>query len=177
MQANWTKAIGWVLESEGPEVNISAGEPGGISKYGVSLQTYREHCAKHGLAEPTFDTIKNLSPDDAAAFYRTAFADPIGFDLLPAGVDYRALDVEINLGTGGGLRLLSAITGQWNTIDPASLAAAARAIDPATLCRAIGNGWIGIKSQSPTWPQHGHGWSNRNNAATANALSLIGSTP
>ena len=188
MQSSWPKAIGWIFEWEGSDVNISAGEPGGISKYGVSLGTYREHCAKHGLPEPSFDDIKNMTADQASAFYRTAFANFIHFDDLPVGVDYRLLDVTIQLGLGGGPKLFASRLGQWATADMAVLASIARTInDTKALALSIGDGWIAIKSQSPTWLDytddhgvkqrgHGHGWTNRNVAANTNALSLIGAT-
>lgn len=185
-QATWTTAIGWVLVSEGPEVNVSKQEPGGISKYGVSLQTYAEWCKRTKRPVPTFDTIRNLSSDQAATFYRSAFGDVIHYDELPAGVDYRLLDIATNLGVSGGLRLLAAVLGQWDSMEGRVLAAAAaQKVDSATLIRDLGIGWIAIKSQASSWYPiigadggilvhgNGHGWTNRWRAADAQAMTLI----
>lgn len=183
MKQNWKQAFDWVMESEGGEINISPNEPGGISKWGVSLQTYAEWCKTQGQPKPDFDTIKNLTREKAMVFYKSAFADKFCFDDLPSGVDYRMLDVSVNLGITGGLKMLAAIVGIWSSLDPALLAAAAKVSDPVLLSNQLGAGWIAIKSTKDTWlykqvngkqvKGYGHGWSNRRAFADKNALKLI----
>src|SRR5262245_38791457 len=113
MKRNWPVSIALVLASEGADVNRSPGEPSGISKYGVSLATYREYWIAMKLPPPlpTADTIASLTAAQASNFYRGHFADHIAFDDLPAGVDYRLFDITVNLGRGGGLTLLAQVLG------------------------------------------------------------------
>ena len=181
--SNWKQAFDWVMQSEGAEINISPNEPGGISKYGVSLQTYAEWCKKQGKAKPTFDTIKNMDKPTAMIFYKSAFADVFRFDQLASGVDYRMFDVSVNLGINGGIKLLAAVVGEWSTLDPAVIVKAANKISARQLCPLLGAGWIAIKSTRDTWQYktvdgkqvkgYGHGWINRRNFADTNALKLI----
>jgi lysozyme family protein len=179
---DWDKTIANVLQWEGPEVNISPDEPGGISKYGVSLQTYADYCKSHNLPAPTFDDIKNFTADQASAFYKTYFADYIDFDDLPAGVDYRLMDIVVNLGKNGTNKLASAVTDQWIPANTTTIASYFKGIDPSKAIRDLSTGWISIKSTSPHWyvtdktqgNSYGHGWTKRNIAQREAALALVG---
>lgn len=182
MQTTWLAGIAFILESEGSELNLSPGEPGGASRYGISLTVLREHHEKHGLPPATIDDLKALTPKQAADIYWERFALPIRFDELPAGVDYRLLDAEVNLGVGGGIDLLQLTLGIFpltRMIDDVTLAAIKR-IDPKVLIYALGAAWLSKKHESPGWNPHpgssngyGHGWTNRCNAATAAALAMV----
>lgn len=182
MQVSWPAAIADILESEGDELNLSPGEPGGASRMGISLTVLREHHIAHGLPPATLDDLRALTPETAADIYWERFAVPARFDELPAGVDYRYLDTEVNLGVGGGIDLLQLVLGIYpltRKIDDATLAAVNR-MDPKTLIVAIGAAWLSKKHESPGWNPHpgsangyGHGWTNRRNAADAAALAMV----
>ncbi len=175
MKASWPQSIAYVLENEGAEINRSSSEPGGISKYGVSLETYRESCAASGLPRPSADTIAALTADQAAAFYRSYFADHILFDYLPAGVDYRLLDITVNLGRSGGPALLAGVVGLSGSMS--ELAAAAAGHDAAELIKALGAAWLAKKQAGGGWAKYGRGWTNRSVEAEGRALAMIAAAP
>lgn len=173
MQNSWEATIASILEWEGADVNVSPGEPGGISKYGVSLQTYAEFCVKNQLPTPTADTIKNLTAYQASFFYKQYFAVEIDFDNLPVGVDYRLMDIITNLGIGGAHRLVAAVTNRWVPIDRTNIAEGLSLDDPVKIIGDLSVGWISIKSASPNWSLYGRGWSNRNIAQRKAALAMV----
>src|ERR1700728_643532 len=106
MKVNETTALDLIIQWEGPEINQSPTEPGGISKYGISLTTYADFCKKTDIDPPTFATISALTETDARAFYQAAFLPTIRFDDLPTGVDVRLVDISVNLGLTGAIEML-----------------------------------------------------------------------
>ena len=181
MIQDWDTTIANVLQWEGPEVNVSKDEPGGISKYGVSLQTYTDFCKRANLPVPTFETIKNFTQEDASLFYKNYFAANIDFDDLPTGVDFRLMDIVVNLGMNGAHKLVSAITDQWIPSNPNSIASYFTGRNPVNMINALSTGWISIKSTSPHWyvtdpklgNSYGHGWTKRNIAQRTIALGMV----
>lgn len=183
MDANLKTALGYILDDEGPELNVGGSEPGGGSKYGVSMTVLAEWNKAHGLSVPTLSDLGRMTPDLAGAIYTARFATPIMFGRLPGGVDYRLLDVCVNLGIAGGVSLLQVVLGIWQApgaIDDATVMAIS-GVPAQSLVMQIGAAWIAKKHESPNWfpspitkTGYGHGWSNRNARATARALSLIG---
>lgn len=176
-------ALSYILEDEGPELNIGGSEPGGGSKYGVSMVNLIDWNKARGLAVPTLDDLAKMTPEFAGQIYTETFANPLRFNDMPNGVGYRVLDISVNLGLHGGGRLAQAVFGVWQgdgTIDDATIAAISR-VDAKTGVLMLGAAWIAVKRQSPNWGQsqitkngYGHGWSNRKNKADARALAMTG---
>jgi lysozyme family protein len=178
MQANETVALDLIIQWEGPEVNVSETEPGGISKYGVSLQTYADFMKKTGQPAPSANTIADLTELQARSFYQTEFLPAINFDNLPSGIDVRLADISINLGITGAINLLETTLMQYpltNTITP-SLLTTLNTYDPKSIVLALSAGWIANKHTSKNWATDGHGWSNRNISVTQECLKLVGGT-
>lgn len=174
MHANLAKALAFVDEDEGPELNIAASEPGGSSKHGVSMTVLREWHAAKGMPPPTMDDMKAVDSKLAAEIYAERFAKPIRFDDLPAGVDYRLLDITVNLGVTGGPTLFQRVLGLQPTgrISDADIAAA-KSRDPAELISALGAGWLAYKKEHGDWKKYGDGWTNRAKRAEPRALALL----
>lgn len=181
MKTSASQTIDWILEDEGPEFNRSSGEPGGGSKYGVSLTAYREA----GNPTTTLDQLAVLTKGQAAEFYLNHVLPQIRFDELPVGVDYRFADIRVNLGQTGAVNLLELVLGRWpltGRMDDDLLAQVQRPfnhLDDDSLILALSAAWIAKKHESPNWgpsPQtktgYGHGWSNRNVRATQRALVI-----
>jgi lysozyme family protein len=183
MQSNLAQALSFILDDEGSEVNIGGSEPGGGSRYGVSLTALADYNRRHGLAAPTLDDIRAMTPELAGKIYTVNFAAPIRFDDLPAGADYRLLDIAVNLGVTGGAIALQLALGLWpltGAVDDHTIGVIA-GMDRVGLIMALSAAWITKKHESPNWNPspitktgYGHGWSNRNARATARALSMIG---
>lgn len=168
MQQNEEAALNLILTWEGPEVNISPGEPGGISKYGVSLQTYQQY-----NPGATANTIANLTANQASDFYQQHFLPQIRFDDLQSGVDIRLADIAINLGITGAIHTLQLVLQQYPLTDTISNTHI-RLIDAMGVEEVIyglSASWITRHNTDVAgWVKDGHGWSNRNNAVTLQAI-------
>lgn len=175
MQSNLQTALGFILSDEGPELNVGGSEPGGASKLGVSVTALSDWHKQQGLPAATVADVSAMTADLAGQIYAHNYADPIRFNDLPGGVDYRLLDIAVNLGVAGGTTALQLALGMWpisGTMDAAT-AKAVSLVDPSALVRALSAAWISKKHESPNWPRYGHGWSNRNARATVNALTMV----
>lgn len=177
MKANLEKTVSYILESEGPEFNRGGSEPGGGSKYGVSLTAYREVAA-----HATLDDLSRLTRQQAFDFYATHILPQVRFDDLPSGVDYRLADIRVNLGQTGATTLVELIVQRWpmtGKFDDA-LSAWLQSHDPKAVILLLSTAWIAKKRENVNWNPspitktgYGHGWTNRNIAATAQALALV----
>lgn len=87
------RAFSYSLGKEGGFVNDPE-DPGGATKYGVSLRTYR-------LYYPTAneETIQNLTVEEAKAFYQKYFWQAKGYDEIKnADLAVKVFDACINMG-------------------------------------------------------------------------------
>lgn len=175
MNSNLAQALAWVDLDEGPELNIGPSEPGGSSKHGVSMTVLQEWHKKKGLPPPTMDDMAAVDSVLAGQIYTENSAAPIRFDSLEGGVDYRLLDLAVNLGPTGAVLALQMCLLLWpvtGVMDDATLAAANK-VDAKVLVSALSAFWISKKHEAPSWTTYGHGWTNRNIRATSRAVSLI----
>lgn len=176
MKETFTKCMPLILASEGSELNLSPGEPGGASRYGVSVDALTDWNRALGRPRANIADVENMTPDLATSIYKKFYADRIRFDELPAGVDYRLLDAAINLGVTGGARLVQVALGIWpvtGKMDDDTVRATFT-IDPQTMVRMIGAAWLSKKFESSGWQKSGHGWTNRRNRVDIDALKMIG---
>lgn len=88
------RVMEFIIDDEGDELNTSPKEPGGASRYGVSIDTLSKYLKR----QATIQDLMALTPPTVAQIYKQLYADPIGFDKLPAGLNYAALDFGINSG-------------------------------------------------------------------------------
>lgn len=179
MRRNLETALDKIILAEGSAVNLSASEPGGGSKFGVSVTVLGE--ARGHPCTP--DDLHTLKLDEAREIYAARFARPIRFDDWSAGVDYRLLDIAVNLGVRGGTNLMELVLGVWpltGKITDGMISEAVRR-GPVPMIYALSAAWIVKKRESSNWGPsavtsrgYGNGWTNRNNAATLAALSMAG---
>jgi len=187
MQANLPIALADLLVIEGSEVNIGGSEPGGGSRYGVSVTALSDFNKRHGKSAATVDDIRAMTPELAGQFYTEVTAQSIRFNDLRSGPDYRLFDIAANLGPTGGIWAMELALGRFPITGVMSddLVAQANSTDARMLIRCLSAVWIAKKHCSPNWypknvnPQsvtdhgYGHGWSARNIKATAAALALV----
>lgn len=168
------KVLAFIDEDEGPELNISDGEPGGSSKHGVSMETLRAWRKKRGMSPPTMDDMRNMNSSLAATIYSEMFAAPIRFNDLPSGVNYRILDISISAGYPTGvLSVISSVLGSAARFDDATISAI-KNIDPKELIPALGTAWLAFKlKQAEGNTKYLKGWTNRRNKADARALAMV----
>ena len=161
MQSNIAQSLSYITSDEGPELNISSGEGGGCSKWGVTLTDLSEVRGKPCKVAD----VAALTQADASQIFATHFADPILFGDLPPGVDYRMLDCAVTLGVTGAIEVLQMCLSIWPTtgVMDTHTMAEARAATPAVLVLQLDAAWLTWKrGLTPTgWGKYGHGWTNR----------------
>ena len=183
MQTNRATTLASILQWEGSDLNTAPTEPGGASKYGVSVDLLTDYRLKYGLPKATIPDVAALTATDAEKIYSEMLLDRIKFDDLPSGVDYRLADIATNSGTTGGPMLLQLCLGMYpltGQVDSETLKLV-NATDPRALIIALSAAWIAAKHVSPNWNPNpgvtntgfGHGWSNRNNAQREAALAIV----
>jgi len=177
VQSNLAQSLSYITSDEGQELNISSGEGGGASKWGVTLTDLSEVRGK----VCTVADVAALTQDDASQIYGTRFAVPIHFDELPAGVDYRMLDCAVTLGVTGAIEALQmclAIWPQTGTMDAPTLVAV-NAATPAILVLQLDAAWLTWKRGLTATGQgkYGHGWLNRVLKVRARLPEMMGTKP
>jgi lysozyme family protein len=165
MQENLSQTLAYIDEDEGPEVNISASEPGGSSCHGVTMEVLQEYNKAHGIAVPTLDDMKAMTAALAGTIFQWRYLDALRFNDLPTAIDYRLADAAISLGETGACLIAQMAMAMWPTtgiMDAATLAAI-KAQEPIVLLAALDAAWLTWKRglTATGWATFGHGWCNR----------------
>lgn len=95
MKETYDDAIAAVFKDEGGYSNVP-GDHGGPTNWGITIWDAR----KYWKPDATAADVKSMPKSVAAQIYREHYANPIGYDSLPAGVDYAVLDYVVNSGLG-----------------------------------------------------------------------------
>lgn len=174
--AGFTTWIAYILADEGPEVNQSPDEPGGISKYGVSLSAYDDYCHANGLAVPSTTDIANLTVGQATEFYSWFFS-PFMLDQMTAAVAYRIADLVVTLGRNGAMEVICETLGIWPIADamtPAILALI-NGTDAVVLIWGLSAAWLATKrgKSAAGTVTYGNGWNNRMLDSKSKSLALV----
>ena len=95
MIEDWEKAIAFVLKMEGGDMpeNVK-GDPGGLTKFGISQKAY-----------PSVD-IAGLTLEQAKDIYRRYYWNQCACDQLPTPFSIAVFDTAVNQGVGKAKRLL-----------------------------------------------------------------------
>lgn len=178
MKQNRKQTLAWIDEDEGPELNISAGEPGGSSCHGVTMELFREYSKAIGKAAPDLHDMRAMTADKAGLIYTWNFLDPLRFDELPSGLDYRITDAAITLGKTGACLIVQMSMLHYpfsGVMDDATLRELKLA-DPVVIIRALDAAWLAWKHGLSVdgWTKFNHGWYNRVLKVNYRALKLIG---
>jgi hypothetical protein len=171
--ATW---IPFILEDEGAEVNESPDEPGGISKYGVSLNAMADYCKANNLPPPLIDYIRNLTEDNAKLFYAWFFA-PMMLDHMPDAIAYRIADLVVTLGRTGAIEAVSVALGIWPI--PTTMAGLFPDIlkaNQTALIWGLSGVWLATK-RAQGGPlgrmKYAHGWTVRRNKVQTRSLAMV----
>ncbi len=167
MLANRQRALDWVFADEGGYVERGS-EPGRAGNLGIGFSVFAAWMKLHGnMPNATFDDLKALTEDTASAIYEAEWMTPIHFDQLAAGTDYSLFNTTVNLGVGGGVRMLqhdilgfvgNDITGHMDIITMAAVVEMSKTRDMGLM---INDAWLSTKKTSPEWPEFGPGWISR----------------
>lgn len=180
MDFNQVKSVEYIIDDEGPELNVSADEPGGASKFGVSVVALTEYNALKGLPAATIASVTVLTIETATDVYAEKFAKPLRFSELPSGIDYRMLDAAASLGVTGASLVAQMSMAMWpvtGVMDDATIAAL-KHCDPNALLLALDAAWLVWKHGMTTdgWSKYGHGWTNRIIKVRDRVIPMIGAT-
>jgi lysozyme family protein len=180
MNVNLPAALSYIDEDEGPELNISPDEPGGSSCRGVTMEVLQEYRAAHGLDRPMITdmkAMKAMTSELAGTIFTWRFLDPLRFNELPSGVDYRMADAAITLGRTGACLAVQMALAMWpvtGVMDDATIAAI-KAEDPKLIISVLDAAWIVWKhGMTPDgWAKYGHGWTNRVRKVRDRSLAMV----
>lgn len=145
MKQNYPTAIDFIFKFEGGYVNHPQ-DPGGPTNRGITLATARSFWKSDATAED----IKNMPKSVAENIYQKQYADKIGFDTLPSGIDLVCFDAAVLSGPGRAKTWLK---------------------DSTTIAEYQAKRLAFYKSLK-IWPTFGKGWTSRLNAGTKLANSL-----
>ena len=93
MNADWEKAIAFVLKAEGG-YTVDAGDKGGETNFGISKRAY-----------PNED-IKNMTEARAREIYQRDYWQVCHCDELPSPLAIAVFDAAVNQGAGAAVRML-----------------------------------------------------------------------
>ena len=166
--ANKGPSIDRILVSEGGTYTNDPEDPGGPTRWGITLTDTRLYVKKNATAA----TVKALTRDQAVGIYDKKYWDALDGDELPSGLDYTMVDYGVNSGIARAGRVLRQILGlpttDWH-VTPEVLSAAKKRATTA-LIRAENAERLAFLKRLPTWPRFGGGWGKR--VASVNAISL-----
>lgn len=157
MRENFQASFNHLMKHEGGFVNHPS-DPGGMTNLGVTKKAWEEYVG-HQVDEAT---MRGLTREKVAPFYKARYWDKVRGDDLPAGVDHAVFDYAVNSGTGRAAKALQAAVGvpADGAIGPKTLAAVAAA-DAEELVEAICRGRLAFLQALPTFPTFGKGWTRR----------------
>lgn len=164
------RALTKVLAHEGGYVNHPS-DPGGPTKYGITLATYRQYVKPNATAAD----VKAMPIAHAKTIYKAKYWDALRCDDLPAGVDYAVFDYGVNSGIGRSGKVLRRILGlpdKTNAITADVLAKIAT-VNSDQLVIAICDERLAFLKSLRTWPVFGAGWNRRVSEVRRSALAFV----
>ncbi|QPC43482.1 glycoside hydrolase family 108 protein [Kaustia mangrovi] len=99
-------ALRLMFGHEGGYVNDPK-DPGGPTKYGVTLATLAAHRGR----KVTAADVRNLTLSEARIIYRKSYWKQSGGDLLPRGLDYAVFDFGVHSGPATAVKVLQRLVG------------------------------------------------------------------
>lgn len=150
-----------IIDSEGSRYTdgVHPYDPGGPTRWGITLTDARLHWKRNATA----DDVRLMPLSVAIQIYKSKYWDALGCDLLPAGLDYTAVDYGVNSGIGRSGRVLRRLLGLSDhtyLVDAEVLAAIAKR-DVAALIHAMNNERLRFLQSLKIWPTYKNGWTTR----------------
>lgn len=156
------RVMEYVIDDEGDELNTSPSEPGGASRFGISIDALSRFLKR----QATLDDLRSLTPASAAQIYKKLYAEPIGFDKLPAGLNYAALDFAIN----SGIANVDQIENQKGIKDALTLAL--KEVGVIAQIDRLCDLRLEHMKRSPNWSKYKNGWQARVSRVRNRAYNL-----
>lgn len=155
---NFDAVMDIVLAEEGGYVDHAA-DPGGATKYGITIKTLTAHRAPHPVTKVD---VNALTVAEAKAIYRKSYWNAIRGDDLPSGVDLAVMDYAVNSGPARAAKELQGLVGvaQDGVIGDQTIAAC-RTLSAKALVWKLCDARLGFLRRLKTWGTFGKGWSRR----------------
>lgn len=173
--SNMVASIDRILISEGSTYTNDPEDPGGPTKYGITIYDTRLYVKKGATAAD----VKALTKDVAIKIYDEKYWDALNCDELPSGLDYTIVDYGVNSGiarSGRVLRqLLGMPTNDWHVTPEVIAAINKRAV--TALIRGENSERLNFLQHLNTWPRFGGGWGARVRSVNAISLNLANAVP
>lgn len=143
-------------------------DPGGSTRLGITLETFRRWRGDPSLTERDLD---QAAIDEIKAIYHSWFWNTIRADDLPFGVDYAVFDFAVNSGPRRAVRFLQGLVNatQDGVVGQETLAKV-RAYDRTTLIDQLCNARLCFLRGLPAFSTFGKGWTRRVEEVRAAAL-------
>ena len=103
MQENFSKAVDFTLSWEGEGGKADPGDPGGLTKWGITKRSF-----------PDVD-VANLTREQAIDLYHKYYWQRMGCDGLASPLDIVVFDTGVNCGPGNALGWLQG-TNSWEHV-------------------------------------------------------------
>jgi lysozyme family protein len=173
-EANFAEALRRLLTHEGGYSNHPA-DPGGPTKYGVTIGDYRRYIRADGSAAD----VKAMTVDEAKKIYRERYWNVMRCDELPSGVEYAVFDYAVNSGVARAAKVLRRALGLPGGSAAVTVAVvnAAKKSAPEKVVIAICDERLSFLKSLKTWPTFGAGWERRVNEVRAAALKMARASP
>lgn len=164
MSHDFDRACTLILELEGgAKMTTDPDDPGGATKYGISLRYLRgtPDGDIDGDGDTDADDIRALDEQDARARYLSDFWMAAGCDSMPWPLSLFVFDCAVNQGKRRAVRWLQRVLAipEDGKLGPVTRTEARR----ATL--ADGSEFMALREQHyrslPTFAKYGRGWMNR----------------
>ena len=167
---NFAWACDQILQYEGSAYTNDPDDPGGPTKWGITLADYRLHKDPKGTA----DDVKALSKDTAIAIYKNHYWDPISGDSLPFYMAFLIFDFGVNSGISHGVKYAQAVMklAQDGAVGPAFLAAAPQA-NPLPFISDYHDAKMNFYSHLGTFWKYGSGWTRRATTSKELATAIV----
>lgn len=181
IESNYPRAVANVLVSEGERYENHPADPGGPTKYGITIYDVRLYVKKGATA----DDVRALTKAQALEIYHEKYwlHRCVRGDALPAGVDYSVFDYGVNAGVsraGKVLRQVLALSADSGTVTDGVLAAL-ELKDAQTLIRAIAaerrRFYAALIRNRPASAVFRKGWLARAAGVEAVSLRMAGAPP
>lgn len=179
MKENFSKFMPHVLEYEGSDYEDHPEDPGGPTKFGITIYDIAN---REGISHVNIkknwtklkNLVKSLTKEQALKIYKTKYWDKVKGDQLPSGIDCIICDHGINAGPSKSIRIAQEVLGIEidGRLGPKTLESLKKA-EPKKFIAEFSEGRRNYYKSLPHFKTFGKGWLNRVNKCELFVISIL----